>query len=70
VEEILREIYLLEFINFFLKGDNGYSAFDWRSDKKGRWFDKVSISFWQEDQFSISGEMEPREVWERGQLNE
>ena len=57
-EEILRGMHLLEFMNFFIKGDNGNSTFDWKSDKKRRSFDKVSISFWQEDQFSISAEME------------
>ena len=66
-EEILRGMYLLEFMNFFPKGDNGYSTFDWKSDKKRRSFDKVSTSFSQEDQFSISVEVELWEAQERGQ---
>ena len=66
-EKILRGMYLMEFMNFFLKGDTGYSIFGWRSDKKRRWIDKLSTSFWRKDQFSISAEVELQEAQERGQ---
>ena len=41
---ILTEMDLLEFTNFFLKGDVGYSNLNQKSNKKGRWCDKLYTS--------------------------
>jgi hypothetical protein len=42
---ILTEMDLLEFTNFFHKGDMGYSTLNLKSNKKGRWFDKLYTSW-------------------------
>jgi hypothetical protein len=59
---------LFEFMSFFLKIEIRYLTKNWKSNKKGRWCDKLSMLRSENRiNFFISPEIELRKVCEREQ---
>jgi len=57
---------LFEFMSFFLKIEKRYFTKNWKSNKKGRWCDKLSMLRSENRiNFFISTEIELRKVCER-----